>query len=173
MRVTARLAGACVAGIVRSRRRRRRSRRRRYGPIGVDSSGWWSKSSTADAMASTAKLGEVSIGGDGRWLYGLGFGIGENWTAMEKKTSRARPELLYGAWARASSHRRGRRRRQREEKSSTASCCPPAHGEDEDDAPPLLFWRKGILGWRWAVLVGCCWVATGLVAGLQPGLRCR
>jgi hypothetical protein len=27
-------------------------------------------------MASTAKLGEVSIGGDGRWPYGLGFGIG-------------------------------------------------------------------------------------------------
>jgi hypothetical protein len=84
MRETARLAGACVAGIVCSRRRRRRARRRRYGPVGVDSSGWWSKSRVAVTMEPTAVPGEAPNGGDGRRPAQVGFRIGENLAEEEE-----------------------------------------------------------------------------------------
>jgi hypothetical protein len=32
-----------------------------------------------------------------------------------------------------------------------------------------MAWRNGILGWRWAVLVGCCWVATAWLLGCSLG----
>ena len=47
-------------------------------------------------MASTARLGEVYIGGDGRWPYGLGFGIGEKLEREEELDAVVRPEAFIG-----------------------------------------------------------------------------
>jgi hypothetical protein len=123
------------------------------------------KTRTVITVVVTAWPREVSIAGGNGVRRNQGFGYGDKLGQRGRTSGLGFRRGIYTELEGASSRRRGRRGCQREEKPTTTSRWPPCARRDEDDASPLLFWRKGIVGWRWAVLVGYCWAVVVCCGG--------